>query len=338
MGALGPISRRSVQMSYREAPIDIKVASVADECDLRVAAVLKARAVQTGAIKPFWVEQELLDGLKVGADKAGPKKKVAASLVGFMAVPRQRATALFEEHGEMDSSEVARLLGSKEQWLLSMGNTFMVEIAFLSSMLGSGGESVLQRMVLRTMPDTSTATIAFTPNGAYQKLSALSESKLAKFCSKGAPGQLAACRELVSSLVQGRAPNVDKAIASGGFLQTFIGLMGNWCRFQPKKPNNKPTPPMLFGRDACQAKYDMVKSAASLKKLTLKEVEPLHVYQWLLLPMQRSEVERWTIEIVGAGKGLKKAAASSETTNASAPKAKRSKTAAADADVNNLFR
>lgn len=121
-------------------------------------------------------------------------------------------------------------------------------------------------------------------------------------------------------------------------MQTFIGLTANWCRHQPKKPNSKPTPPMLFGRDACQAKYDLVKASAASKKLTLKEVEPLHIYQWLLQPAQRSEVERWTSELLGAGKGLKKAAGGDESVNnATAPRAKRSKTAAADADVNNLF-
>lgn len=116
----GPLRRRAVQMTYREAPIEIRVASVAEECDLRTASVLKARAVESGAIQPFWVEPDLLNGIKASGGSGGPKKKVAAGLVKFMAVPRQRGTALFEEQGDLDSSEVARLLGSKGQWLLSM--------------------------------------------------------------------------------------------------------------------------------------------------------------------------------------------------------------------------
>lgn len=38
----------------------------------------------------------------------------------------------------------------------------------------------------------------------------------------------------------------------------LIGLMSNVCRHQPKKVGNKPAVPMIFGRDACHATYDMV--------------------------------------------------------------------------------
>lgn len=159
----------------------------------------------------------------------------------------------------MDSSQVSKLLGSKESWLISMDKSLMIEISFLSAMLGAGGESVLQRRILKTMPDTSASTLAFTPAGSLQKIAALSDSRLAKFCSKSAQGQLAACRELLGSVVQGRAPNVDKAVASGGFLMTACwGTTAATIRRRSRT--------LLFGRDACQAKYELVKSAAQLKQ------------------------------------------------------------------------
>lgn len=73
--------------------------------------------------------------------------------------------------------------------------------------------------------------------------------------------------------------------------------------------------------------------------MTLKEVEPLHLYQWLLLPSQRAEVETWTPELLGSGKGLKRAApAPVAESSSSSNRAKRSKTAAAaNEDVNSLF-
>lgn len=119
--ALGIIQRRMVQMLYREAPIEIRIESIGEECDLRIAALLKSRGVECGLLKPVCVESELLE-----APKTSSNRKVVKSLVSAMAVPRQRASALFEEQGEMDSSQVARLLGSKESWLLSMDRSFSV--------------------------------------------------------------------------------------------------------------------------------------------------------------------------------------------------------------------
>lgn len=330
--------RRVVQISYRDAPIDIRIGSVGEECDIRVVALLKARGVECGLLKRFWVESDLLEAAK---NAGGNKKTVVKSLVSAMAVPRQRASALFEEQGEVDSSQVAQLLGQKESWMLSMDMSFLVEIAFLTSMLGTGGESILQRRIMKATSDTSASTHSFTPQGAQQKLAALSDSKLAKFCSKSAQGQLQACRELLACLVQGRAPGVERAIASGGFLMPFIGLMGNFCRHQPKRVGDKPMPVMIFGREACHAKYDLVNSAASLKKMTLKEIEPLHIYQWLLTPPQRADVEKWTTELLGSARGQKHAAppqaAESAASGWATNRAKRTKTAASNEDVNSLF-
>lgn len=39
-------------MSYRETPLEIRVSSVGEECDLRIASVLKAGVVQCGVLKP----------------------------------------------------------------------------------------------------------------------------------------------------------------------------------------------------------------------------------------------------------------------------------------------
>lgn len=47
------------------------------------------------------------------------------------------------------------------------GQACMVELPFVTAVLGSGGESVLQSRIPKAMPNTSALTLAFMPAGAH---------------------------------------------------------------------------------------------------------------------------------------------------------------------------
>lgn len=191
------------------------------------------------------------------------------------------------------------------------------------------------------MPDGSARTATWTPAGSLQKLNTLSETKLAHFCTKSVQGQLGACKEVLSSLAQGRAPNFEKALQSGGYLKTFIGLAGLFCRhtiMNPKAPTLE-----LCGKDVVLAKFEEAKkaTAANAKGITLPELEPLHMYSWLLTKAQIHEVEQMTSSIVGAcvssGTRLKTKTSPASLESTAEARAKKAKKAAADADVDSLF-
>lgn len=129
------------------------------------------------------------------------------------------------------------------------------------------------------------------------KLNTLSDSKLARFCTKSVQGQLAACKEVLGCISQGRAPNVEKCLANGGFLKCFIGLASNFCRFSASPQSGLE----LCGKDAAIARFEAAKKAAISKKLTLAELEPLHVYAWLLTKAQLHEIEEWTASAISTG-------------------------------------
>lgn len=122
--------------------LELKVGSISEEAELRIASLLKGLGVEQGLLDAFWVEDELLtDESPLANDMRA--KSVAPALVAPYAQPRATATALFADHTtELDASEVSRLLASKEDWMLSMDRTFGIEIAFLSGMVGAGGEEV----------------------------------------------------------------------------------------------------------------------------------------------------------------------------------------------------
>lgn len=136
-----PGLRRTVSVPYRSAMLELRVSFISDEVELRVAALLKGLAVQLGLLDGFWVEGDLI--AEEASSTGDAKRTLAPILVAAYAQPRATATALFADHGaDLDASEVSRLLSSKEDWLLSMDRTFSIEIAFLTGMVGAGGEEV----------------------------------------------------------------------------------------------------------------------------------------------------------------------------------------------------
>lgn len=201
---------------------------------------------------------------------------------------------------------------------------------------------MLQRRIIAAMPDGSARTCGWTPAGSLQKLSALAESKLALFCTMSVQGQLAACKELLSCIVQARGPNVERALSSGGFLGLFIGLLANFCRHDCPHPSIAGQSVILHGKDALCAKYEEVSHMAA-GAVSLPLLEPSHMYHWMLTRQQTGEIEKLTAAVVGTKSGaptcrLKSKTAPHEASASTADaRAKRAKKAAADADTNTLF-
>lgn len=143
MGELRPGPRRTVQIPYRSAMLELRVASISEEAELRIAALLKGLGVEQGLLQGFWVEDELLADDTIVTNDAR-MKSVAPALLAPYAQPRSTASALFSDHPtELDASEVSRLLAAKEDWMISMDRTFLIEFSFLTGMLGAGGEQVV---------------------------------------------------------------------------------------------------------------------------------------------------------------------------------------------------
>lgn len=130
-----------MNLQYRGTPIELRVGSISGEADLRIASLVKGVAVQRRKLEPLWVEAELLG--EASADPTG-SQNVAHSLISAYRQPRASMSALFSDSGDLDASQVSKLLAAQEGWLLSMDRSLAVEIAFLSGMLGSGGEQVPQ--------------------------------------------------------------------------------------------------------------------------------------------------------------------------------------------------
>lgn len=198
---------------------------------------------------------------------------------------------------------------------------------------------VLQRRIMAAMPDGSTRTSAWSAVGSLQKLQALSESTLARLGTRSVQGQLAACMAILACVVQARGPNVERALSSGGFLGTFIGLLANFCRHDCPHPTSQGQAVTLHGKDALLAKYEAVVHTRKRQD----HLEPSHMFHRMLTRQHMGHSETLTASVLGtksvvATCRLKTKTAPEDANAATADaRAKRAKKAAAHADTNTLF-
>ena len=122
----------------------------------------------------------------------------------------------------------------------------------------------------------------------------------------------------------------------------FIATMGYFLKAEEGKAGkNKGTDKgVLYAHEAAQVKFEQLRSTGSLKKLTLKDIEPLIIYGWLLNTKQRQEVTQMAENVVGVRVGKRAAPANSEGSDAKASgsKAKKAKTDQVEKETLDLFK
>jgi hypothetical protein len=97
------------------------------------------------------------------------------------------------------------LLLSKQASLVALDAGFKVEIAFMTDMVGQGGEARVQEKFLAAMPTLEKAAALAD---VVQRGVEISSSELFKFCNKGAQGSLTTCIDMLGKMMLGKPPQL----------------------------------------------------------------------------------------------------------------------------------
>lgn len=168
--------------------------------------------------------------------------------------------------------------------------TAKVEITFLTEMSGKGGASILESSFLRALP---TFDRGANLNEVIANTRILTKSKLFRFASMGSQGGIRAALELLEDLKCGRKVSIPRDPSA--FLQQVIGQLGYFYKVSTEG-----------GRELCgqEALLDTWSTLREKTDLSLKDVEPLVTYSFLLSPGEQREIHNMTKNIIdGACKG-----------------------------------
>ena len=264
--------KREVTILYRSAEFQVKVVSLMDEVEMRFASCLKSRALRTEELSPILCESDL-----VNDTGAGKKGQIGQEILE----PWQQARASCNDHlratGQLDGPAVVTFLARKEAALRSVDPTFAIEMLFFSSMVGKGGEKLLQAQILELMPTRTTTMEAKSVLSSLKKLQC---SELYKFTGVASQNAVVSVSQLIQHLEEGRQPSF--ASNPDPFMAEMKLAISNFCKHKQQDGT------LLSGADAVT---ELAKGLKDLKKIRIEDLEMPVKFSWLLSPGLATEVE-----------------------------------------------
>lgn len=283
-------AKRNATLIYRGARVDLAVATLSEELDLRIACLAKWAAREKGLIPPFLCEDSLIP-----KNMKCPVPDVDQDILKAAKACRTHANKLMDQDAAADADQLKSLLQSRQGFLMQLDKTCIVEITWLLGLIGEGGETRLQEDTLKCLPGHDDST-EMTFAGSLQKLGTLQASPLYRFVSKGAQGQTSAVKEVLVSLTEGKPP----AISHAGALSPFMSQVMARLAYFAKEATGTGGKNILFGRDAVALRIKQLD--ATLKKnpetLDLAKIGRAGMFAWLLDDAGRAVVASCTNSVV----------------------------------------
>ena len=264
--------KREVTILYRSAEFQVKVVSLMDEVEMRFASCLNSKALRTEELSPILCESDL-----VNDTGAGKKGQICQEILE----PWQQARASCNDHlratGQLDGPAVVTFLARKEAALRSVDPTFAIEMLFFSSMVGKGGEKLLQAQILELMPTRTTTMEAKSVLSSLKKLQC---SELYKFTGVASQNVVVSVSQLIQHLEEGRQPSF--ASNPDPFMAEMKLAISHFCKHKQQDGT------LLSGADAV---IELAKGLKDLKKIRIEDLEMPVKFSWLLSPGLATEVE-----------------------------------------------
>jgi hypothetical protein len=170
-----------------------------------------------------------------------------------------------------------------------------LEAAFIAGCCGQAGSMALHERFLSLLPTESNAVEL---PAAVQSITILSSSKLATFVSKGAQGSMKSAVDLVVNMASGVAPTFHPNPCP--LMSKVYSRLPFFCVAEKSKGK---TVTKLRGKEAVEHLWENVKARDS-QDLSLKDLEQVIVFAWLLPKAEQEAIMDLTKEIYAKAGGV----------------------------------
>ena len=314
-------SKREVTIWYRGVALAAVVSSVNEELNLKVAAAIKTRAVDSKQLASLWCEDEL-----VPSGRPKPEHKVDASLLREGILARNSCNGFLPEGECATGLAIKNALLSKQRLLVSIDKTWKVEELFFESFIGEAGERRLREITQDCLPTSERVRTVEECLGLLQNIE---DSKIYQFVGSNAQNIFAHVKNMVYSIKQHRSPTFPAGCPD--YISVVKERLANFCTVE--LPNGSDDKKVLFGKPAIiQLFAGLLRKSRENENLVLADLTVFHTFRWLLSPAQDKDLEKFTTKVMGSSSAVpepkSKAAKTDDAKNKStAEKAKQQKAA-----------
>ena len=308
-------SRHEITVKYADVELEVTADDVKEVWTLRLAAILKSRAMQAGRIPKLPME-----ALLWSVQSEDPRLAQAVSDDHLAPYLPARAVALdmLSDPGVASLPQMEALLDRNIATLLALDGTFKLERSLASRAAMILDERLLEH-ALKLLPSQ---TQRITMRSSLHSFSTFLKSERASKGSAGAISKLESVLRMIDHMSHGIAPDVSARDSCPWFsrvlhrISHFLVATG---------ADGK----QVTGKEAMALKLDEVERcmASDDKKatVTLATMEPLQTFKWMLNAEQLQRVHSWSKEVLAAsgfpmrrrGAGQSSSSSSSSTVPAS---------------------
>jgi hypothetical protein len=276
------ITKRNVQVVYRNVTFPVVVHSHYDEYLMQETAAIETVAVDNGALPPLFCESEL-----VPAARTTTKLKVDEEVLADALAARRAANSALQCEAP-SGDEILKLMETNKAQFTQLYRGWRVQVGFWQAVVGIGSERRLRDEIMSCI---TSGDNEITVVDAIAKMEMLGRGKLVAFCGLALQSQFAVCQTFLQDIKCKRPPRYDGEKDSP-FLKKIMDAVGKFLTHQKAAGSNKDAPSQkLRGAEAAKAKLELVrKNKAKGEKLSLSELTDLNVFSWLLTIKEREEV------------------------------------------------
>ena len=269
--------RRTITIGYRTLELEVQTQGIREEPLLRFATLARARGDKSPRLA-FEADLfgEVTDAVALGDDVA---EEITQA--------RQVIIRLWGDHPLLS---YAALCAKKAEVISHGGLGAKVDIAIGAALESSGGERLLVEKILRPLPS---ATSVADPAHVVEQLGKLRHGPLCRVVSKSAQALLQSALDAVTAIKGGRPPSVNAFESPEA--RVSLARMSCFCKCERDGGGSGSGESMMLTGALAAAQllaHLVAKEPAS--GCTLSDLEPLHVFSWLLNGEQKETLQRLT--------------------------------------------
>lgn len=189
---------------------------------------------------------------------------------------------------ELDWKIALDLLREKEGILKSMDPSFVLEFAALEALGGEGGESLMTKFILTSVPDSQCEAVAVS--NVLERLTSLTQTSFFAYTNEKAKSYATLALETVRTMHNGEAPDISRLQSgSGDFWKSFLDRLP-WLASCPCGEGGA----FVFGLESLRGRLALCQSLHEKGELTFKEMNELHIFEHWLTDEQKKGQKRLT--------------------------------------------
>lgn len=275
--------KRMVSVVYRTVTLKIPVDSVYDEVDKNIAAHLKTMVVAGELLDPLLCELSLVE-------THNEVVKIDREVLEPFALARAQANNLLGGVHWTSGEELVEKLTEKQQSLVQLDASFVIEIEFMKSLAGEEGTLMMQQLIMQCLPS---ATRTMTVTQSAEKLNDLAMSERANFCSSAGKGALNIVKEIVGHL-QMKVPPPLTAARGNSFYEQVVSSLSYFVLLEADGADAS-NERALHGYAALAKQIADIEEVLKVEgaQVPLEQLSDLNIYSFLLTAEEKKKVVGW---------------------------------------------